>query len=177
MTNDGSFNSDHFSLVSTFSFKYMLQQSSNTKYFPLQLPRIIQDLSSLNSYSPNSKGKILLHAESPYRDFCQAVKEPCSFTDLCCGFCAIMEISEGFGGECASVQPVCVWAGGWPCQAVPAPRPCWKLCWFQRLFVFAVGKMAFQASRKGLVLGSAKVLLGGGGMESFKDVKLHFEHM
>lgn len=35
--------------------------------------------------------------------------------------------------------------------------------------------MAFQASRKSLP--SAEVLLGGGGIESFKDVKLHFEHM
>lgn len=42
--------------------------------------------------------------------------------------------------------------------------------------MFAVGKMAFQASRKSLLLGSAKVLLEGRGMESFKDVKLHFEH-
>lgn len=48
---------------------------------------------------------------------------------------------------------------------------------FQRLLVFAVGKMAFQASRKSLLLGSAKVLLEGRGMESLKEVKLHFEHV
>lgn len=76
-----------------------------------------------------------------------------------------MEILGVLVGECASVQPVCQWLGD--CVTLHQAQACrsrWELCLFQRLLVFAVGKMAFQASRKSLLLGSAKVLLKRNGI-------------